>query len=310
MYLMTQTFRHTLGDALPELLERFARAQKSFKQSTVYKRISGEVRRRGGVRSLETTWGGPNGWHPHSHELLFYTADLEKFPGVRLVEDEDGRHFVGGIVNALRLAWLKALERAGLSGLEGRAFDIRPGDYAAEYVAKLGHDIEGWSIQDELTSRHAKLGRRGEHFTPFQMLALWQAGDRTHRWGDLVRDYAKAFEGQRMLYWSPKLKQLLGIADKSDEDIAAELEIDHPMPDEDRIGKLNVAQYAVVYSRGAVTDLLELVRHLEHEETAQRAIDDYVEWLKGRPRICQERMRYRRWRERKHVEYNAREWAL
>jgi hypothetical protein len=315
VYLMTQTFRHHRDDELPELLKQFAKAQRSFKQSTVYKRIAAQVDRRGGVRSLETTWGAANGWHPHSHELLFYMRDLLTFPGVRLAEDEDGgRHFVGGIVTELRTAWLAALARAGLDGTEGRAFDIRPGDYAAQYVAKLGHDIETWNVQDELTTQHAKVGRLlryAEHYTPFQMIAMWSNGDGEHLWGDLVREFAQAFRGQRMMFWSPKLKELLGVRDKTDEQIAAELGRDTAMPDEDRIAKLSIQQFAVVYSRGAVRDLLDLARFLSEPSNAQLAVDEYVEWLKGRPRVCQERMRYRRWARGGDglVEYNPREWV-
>jgi hypothetical protein len=314
VYLMTQTFRHSRDDCLPELLAKFRAAQKRFKQSTAYKRVADLVGRRGGVRSIETTWGAENGWHPHSHELLFYTADLARMPRVRLVVDsERGPRFVGGVVSELRGAWVAALAAEGLDGTEDRAFDIRPGDYAAEYVAKFGRDVDGWDVQDELTSRHAKVGKTAAgraHYSPFQMLALWAAGDRSSPWGELFRAYAAAFAQQRMLYWSPKLKGLLGLRDKTDEEIAAELGRDRARPEEDRIGELTVRQYAIVYSRGAVGGLLDLARILDDAGNAQAAIDDYVEWLKGLPRICQERMRYRRHGDRGQVEYNAREWAL
>jgi hypothetical protein len=314
VYLMTQTFRHSRDDELPELLAKFRAAQKRFKQSTAYKRVSTSVGRRGGVRSIEVTWGDENGWHPHSHELLFYTADLARLPGVRLVVDpERGPRFVGGVVSELRGAWIAALDREGLDGTESRAFDIRPGDYAAEYVAKFGRDVDGWNVQDELTRQHAKLGKLAgvlSHFSPFQMLALWAEGDRSYPWGELFRAFAAAFAQQRMLYWSPKLKGLLGLADKTEDEIFQELGIDRARPDETRIAALNVNQYAVVYSRGAIAELLELARILDDPGNSQSAIDDYCEWLKGRPRLCQERLRYRRRGDRGHVEFNAKEWAL
>ena len=314
VYLLTQTFRHSRFDCLPELLAKFRAAQKRFKQSTAYKRVSQIVGRRGGVRSVETTWGVENGWHPHAHELLFYTADLGRMPGVRMVVDpERGPRYVGGVVSELRGAWVASLASEGLDGTEERAFDIRPGDYAAEYVAKFGRDVDGWNVQDELTSQHAKVGKLIgglTRFSPFQMLALWAAGDRSHPWGELFRAYAAAFAQQRMLYWSPKLKGLVGIREKTEEEIMSDLGLDRARPDEERIAALTVAQYAVIYSRGAIGTLLEMVKALPDTDEAQRTINDYVEFLRGRPRICQERMRYRRQGDRGPVEYNAREWAV
>jgi hypothetical protein len=301
--LQTQTFPHE-RDAMPlaELLDRFAKAQKTFKQCTAYKRAAATLRRAGGVRSLEVTFGDEHGWHPHAHELLFVGVDVSTLPGVTLVvnDPERGEHYRGGVIDDLRDAWIRALEKAGLGGsrenMERRAFDVRPGSFAADYVAKFGRDLESWSAADELSRSHAKLGLRRGRFSPLQMLALWQAGEAPD-FGHRFREFSGAFEGRRMLYWSPKLKASLGIADLSDEQIADRLGGREPLPDEEVAGSLSVEQYSVVYSRGAVDELLSLVKLLDDpdREHRQACIDHFVVDCSMRPPLWSKRIRYKQW---------------
>jgi hypothetical protein len=299
--LQTQTFPHERdGYQLAELIDRFAAAQKTFKQSAVYKRAKMTLARAGGVRSLEVTFGDEHGWHPHAHELLFVGVDVTKLPGVRLVEDDTGRHYCGGVFDALRDAWIVALEKHGLGGAREHmlrhAYDVRPGDYAAEYVAKFGRDLDDWTAADELSRAHAKIGLRRGQYTPFQMLALWLAGDAPD-FAERFRTYADAFADRRMLYWSPKLKAALGIADLSDDEIAQRLGGREPLPDEEVAGHLTVEQYSTVYSRGAVDELLQLVALLSDRDQAQRqlVIDEWVKFCAGRVPLWSQRLRYRRW---------------
>lgn len=224
--LFTLTFPHEADMPLSELLTKFGKALQSFKNSKGYRRITASAGRAGNIRSLETTWG-ENGWHPHVHELVFLSGDVS----------DTG-------VDELSELWAKALLKSGLAspadlsnmlarvdqdknpGCRGCiAMTLQDGKYAAEYIAKFGHD-SAWGASAEMTKPHSKLGKAGEfggadHYTPFQLLAWAESGD--ERAAALFREFADAFQGKRMLSWSPKLRLLLTgcEAELSDEEIAA-----------------------------------------------------------------------------------------
>jgi len=302
--LATQTFPHERdAEPLGELLDKFAKAQKTYKQSTAYKRLTRAMQRAGGVRSLEVTWGEEHGWHPHTHELIFVRADLAQL-GAREETDERGRaRWVGGIVDELRDAWIVACLRAGLATtrdlehMRAHAFDLRGGDFAADYVAKFGRDVDEWAAADELTRSHAKLGLRAGRLSPFQMLRLWQLGEGPDL-GHRFREFAEAFEGRRMLFWSPKLKAALGIDELSDDEIAERLGRDEELPEETRIAQLSIEQYSAVYSRGAVGELLDLVASLDPDRCPdpQTVVDEFASACLGRVPLWSKRLRYKPWR--------------
>jgi hypothetical protein len=258
-YLITPTFPHYRDDNLAELLARFARALASWKNSKTYKRVMGGAGRLGSVRSLEVTWG-ENGWHPHAHELVFANAG-----GLGEGEPDDTGRLASSAIDELRGAWINALLKAGLATnaqlqwLLLYALDVRGGSFAAEYIAKFGHD-EQWGMSSELTKQHAKVGARrladfAGHVTPFQLLD-WAASGDGLAWR-LFREYSPAFRGKRMLTWSPFLKKRLGLGpDRSDEAIAAD---DTPLPREQEVGAVTSDQLAILVSRNGLGEFLELV---------------------------------------------------
>jgi hypothetical protein len=242
VYLMTLTAPHTRESLLEQQLDQFASAMQRFKNSRAYKRIlgtpakPGRYRRQGSVKSLETTWG-ENGWHPHVHEIVFC--------GSGLLEDYTA-------LEELRQEWVRILLKVGLgdsskrSDMLAHAFDVRGGDYAADYVAKYGRQpqLEQWGITDELTRSHAKRGQRLGHMTPFALLRAYAGGDLEA--GALFREFAQAFAGKRMLTWSPGLKAHFGILEATDEDLARS-----PMPDEAAAFYLEPDDWKLVISRNA-----------------------------------------------------------
>jgi hypothetical protein len=274
--LLTLTFPHEADWPLADLLERFGKALTSFKNSRAYKRVMEGAGRAGSIRSLETTWG-ENGWHPHTHDLVFIKADLS---------DAD--------VDALAGAWVKALMKpavglatsANLNDMlkpasKGRgciALNLQDGSYAAEYIAKFGHD-SAWGAAAEMTKPHAKVGALGQvggeqHFTPFQLLAWAENGD--ERAAALFREFGQAFEGKRMLSWSPGLRKALNLAEQelSDEDIAAH---EDPAPTEEYVGLVNLDQLRVLLSRNRMGDFLAYVAlYCTNPAAGQGDIDDYI----------------------------------
>lgn len=282
--LLTLTFPHESDMPLGELMPKFAKALQSFKNSKVYKRIGADAGRVGNIRSLETTWG-ENGWHPHVHELVFMTGE---------VSDAD--------VETLSAIWAKALIKvklataADLSNMLARvdprtnargciALTLQDGKYAAEYIAKFGHDA-AWGASAEMTKPHSKLGKVGEfggtdHYTPFQLLAWAESGDQ--RAAALFREFAAAFEGKRMLSWSRGLRKLLTGCENelSDEELAAH---DDPTPGETRVGELSQDQFAVLIGRNRLGEFIGYVaRCCWQPETSQQDIDDYINTIATLP---------------------------
>lgn len=277
-YLLTLTSPHTAEDSLDELLTRQKKALQSFRNSRGFKRICEQYKRLGAIHASECTWG-MNGWHPHAHDLWFASAGLEAdFSAIR----------------RLRGLWLRAQLKAGLLRLNGtlkplrdawrHGLDLRGGQYAAEYIAKFGHD-SAWGLSSEVTRPHAKVGLRraagaGEHFTPFALLEWAQGGDSTARAAFV--EYASVYSGRRMLVWSRGLKAALGIEEIAD-DVAAE----SSMPEEQRIGIMHADDYAVIMKGRALGEFMEYAATCCLDpDTGQRDIDEYVaalrERLKGR----------------------------
>lgn len=286
-YLLTFTFPHYMGQTLDELLPKFDKARNRFQGSKGWKKVmqvanpakgieAGVAGRVGSITSAEVTYGG-NGWHPHLHMLVFCNAGAfgEGEP------DEYGR-LSSPAIDYFRGEWVRHLEKAGLVDGSNRqwalgyALDVRGGKGAAEYIAKWGRE-EKWGLSSELTSSHAKTGRRDtwgtkDHYTPFQLLQLSADGDGHATCA--FREFVDAFDGKRMLTWSPGLKDRFGIAELSDEDAAAEEELG--LNDEHQVGEIEQEQLTRLVSHGAYGRFLAFVAEFGHRENAQQLIDDWI----------------------------------
>lgn len=194
VYLMTQTFPHDLTLPIGEGIDKMQRAQSRMKATRAYKKIMAAAGALGAVKALEVTYGA-NGWHPHTHTLLFARADS------------------GSILEGIRALWAAAVSRVGLGIVNEHGFDLRGGDYAAEYVAKFGREAGDqsratarawWTAAHELTKGHTKQTQRLKGATPFTLLRWHREGD--VQAGELFREYAEAFKGRAQLYWSPGLR--------------------------------------------------------------------------------------------------------
>ncbi|MBZ0105540.1 MAG: protein rep [Sulfuricella denitrificans] len=252
VYLMTLTFPHTIAQGLGDVLPLYAKAEQTFKNSKTFKAAREQHDWAGTIRGLEVTFGR-NGWHPHTHVMIFA---------------KDGMLDDTGTVDALRSAWIAALikhglaENSQLNDMMQHAFDLQGGDYAAEYIAKFGHEpklISTWGAAREVTKGHSKIGlsniNGNTHATPFMLLAWYEQGD-TEAGAKFV-EYAKAFEGRRMLTWSPGLKAKLlpNEAERTDEELAA---MEAELPEEELAATLEGDEWNLVLSRNARGELLQI----------------------------------------------------
>lgn len=266
--LMTLTFPHEADWPLGDLLKRFDRARNRFTNSRAFKKIlgnEGSASCIGRVTSLEVTHG-VNGWHPHLHVLLFLGRDLSTHE-----------------TDTLKKMWVNHLfkvglgEAAKLTDMMAHALDLRGGEDAAAYIVKYGRE-EDWGITSEV-SRNASKQAVGEHMTPFGLLAQSMQGD--SRAGALFREFAYAFLGKRLLTWTPGLRKRFDLAeDESDEAAAAEA-----LPSEEYVGWLRPEQWRIILERNARAELLSYAAHY-CLKGGQADLDDFVEWIKERPRIA------------------------
>ena len=231
--MVSYTFPHRGGDALSDLLHAQQKALAWMRGTRAYKSIMQSLGFDGRIRAQEVTHGD-NGWHPHTHELLF----LDCLPGPSTRD-------------ALASLWLKACRKFGLF-VDGRdqesnfmryAVDVTASSEAsAKYLTKLD-DQNKWTLAHEVTKSSSKQGRRnGRH--PFQL-----AGDKSTE--HLFTEYVWAMKGQRQLIWSRGLKDAVGINDQTDEEIAA---VETEVAD-DQIG-IGVRAWHYVRSNDARFELL------------------------------------------------------
>lgn len=268
--MFTYTFQHSRVDSLRGLVERMSAAAEFYRSGRPYTRLRKAFGVVGYIRALEVTYGRANGWHPHVHELVFLAQ------GVDLVAFSE----------ASRQLWEHAAARSGLSmnkhGFKADTTDTR----IAAYIAKFGRDPSevtvqrytpgteewqgAWNEAAELTKWHIKQGvaRLGddEHVTPFGLLAYADEGD--VQAAALFQEYAGVFKGRHQLQWSRGLKQLVGIEEKSDKELAEE-----ECEQGNELIALSRPAWAVVVANDARCELLQVARLGDVERVTQFLYD-------------------------------------
>jgi hypothetical protein len=212
--LLTLTHGHTLADPLDKLVKGQQRALSLFFSQREGVKLMAGLRRVGHIRSWEVTHGRlrevNNGWHPHFHILLF----VERLPVLELYED-----WAFGV-------WWNACRLAGLP-LPNRRYGVslQDGEQAAAYVTKMGDEQPRgtWGLDAEMTKGHTKRAKDGE--TPFDFLRAALVGDDLQARA-MFREFAAVFKGKKAHVWSRGLRDLLGIEERTDEELASEHESD------------------------------------------------------------------------------------
>lgn len=246
---MTLTLPHVRADSLDSLLQLASDASKRFKQSKTFRAVMDEAGRIGNVRALECTWGSWHGWHPHFHELIF--AKKEQLP----------------TLEKLRCAWVAALLKSGaadasqLNDINEHSFDVRGGDFAAEYVAKFGHEpsfkakLEAgatWGAAREMVKGQSKVSHSMRGSTPFTLLVEVERGN--ERAAVLFREFYWAFKGRRQLTWSPGLRARLGIGDEAADEEITERQAN--APEFETVATIGKADWALVLRHRARYEVL------------------------------------------------------
>lgn len=211
LYMITWTTSHKRSDDLQDWLSRFSDARARMRRQRGYRELLATLGYVGSVRALEVTYGDANGWHPHEHGLWLLAKPLTT-------------RQLTWMRSKLFELWRDACRAAGLPLPNRKAgVNVVLAESAAEYIAKFGREPR-WGVGSEMAKQHTKNGRAAS-MTPFDLLRRYHEGsdDGSHkRFGALFVVFAKAFFGKRQIVWSDGLKEMFGIVQKSDEDIAAE----------------------------------------------------------------------------------------
>lgn len=236
----------------------------------------------GYIRAVEVTYGGA-GWHPHLHLLV-----LTRGP-------------VSPDMSAAFEAWLQekwvdyASDRdwgrtAGKFGV--RIQDVVADDGLAKYVAKV-QDGDGLDrvLGAELARGDMKTGKTRGGKTPFEILteiALLRADktvnadDRQERtWAGLWREYERETAGYSALRWSPGLRDVLGVEEKTDAQITAELDLGD---DVQTIMHISAVEWLVLCRTGSRGTLLDVAERLGEagarlfvSSVIERELEEYAE---------------------------------
>lgn len=232
VYMATFTVPHTAFQSARELRDGVADAWRRYQASRAW----GKAKRRHGIvgtiRALEITHGR-KGWHPHLHVLIF-ANDL-------LPEEEEELAFW------LFDHWAALIVRRGLGECSPDAFDFhrcaRTKD-AGAYVAK-------WGCDSEVAKASTKTAR-GANKSPWGLLLAANAGEPRAR--ELFEEYAMAMKGGRHLTWSKGLRELYGLPERTDEELAA---AEEPFNGAQVLGTFEATIWRKIVARGLVTDCLE-----------------------------------------------------
>lgn len=197
--MVTFTQPHNMGQSLDFSLGAQAAALRTFRSGKPWKAFLESAGSQGFVRALEVTFSKANGWHAHTHELYFVA------PGTDAV---DFRAFCSK-------RWEAACSKAGLiprgklRAFRKQAVHVLDNMSSSAYLAKAGGKSK-WGAEKELANAAGKHGRWGS-LKPFQLI--------TEDWPRFL-EYMDSMKGKAAVFFSPGLKDKVGIEKVSDKTIS------------------------------------------------------------------------------------------
>jgi hypothetical protein len=210
VFLAAMTIPHDQGMPLNPLFDVISKGFTYVISGRPWRRLCKKLGIVGTIRAVEVTCGC-NGWHPHSHSLVF-------------AEGEVSAEALATLTLYLRNRWAKYVARAGFrlpSWDHGVKVDVcRSAAEAGAYVAKLQES--GRSPGNEMARSDLKRGKAG-HRTPFEILREFRLyGDVADL--ELFREYQRVTKGRQCITWSAGLRKrlLAEVPERTNEEIAAE----------------------------------------------------------------------------------------
>ncbi len=207
--MVTLTHSHKLHTKLIETVPNVSEALRKFRNSRKYKALLESIGYTGLIRALEPTYSDNNGFHVHTHELLFIKNDSLN---------------IKKITDVLFDCWSKACKSAGLGApSRARGVDVKESFSSSDYLAKFGLE-QKWGAGAELVKSHVKSGRASS-LTMFDFLRIAQTTKddvQKEKYIKLFQEFAYCFYGKRQLYWTNGLKKQFDIVEVTDDEIINE----------------------------------------------------------------------------------------
>jgi len=212
MIMVTFTIPHYHNQSLNELLTKQKEAFVKFRSGRAWTNIKKEMGFLGLIRSFEVTHG-TNGWHPHTHEAWIVDKDVR----------------TDHLRNKLAHRWFEMCSKSGLIADRRKTIDfleysiqISDNCTTSDYLAK-NDDSKHWGADRELAKGSAKIdGKKTKH--PFSLLVDYEKDNNNLAARNKWLEYSREMKGKRQIFWSPGLKKLTGVNEKTDLELAEEKE--------------------------------------------------------------------------------------
>ena len=208
---VTITLPHGRRDSLSSRLDVASMIGGRVRAGSAWERHRDRLGYIGSIAALEVTWSDRNGYHPHRHELDLFARPLTT------AQRESWGEWMFGRVSGIA-------ERHGFGRCDRRAFDVRPVTPGSDVV--IGNYVTkveaGWTPGSEMARSDLKIGRRGEHLTPFELLR-WLTLTGEAKPLRLWQEFELATKGKNALRFSPGLRALLlpEVDERSDVELAS-----------------------------------------------------------------------------------------
>lgn len=217
--MVTYTMAHNRHDSLNRNIIDLRSARKKMRSGRkwqAFKRNYGYV---GAISALEVTYNEDNGWHTHVHELMIFDAQKAEFE-VDVKENILDRW----LSDELKAWWQESLSKVGRTCSLKHGIDVTSANqYIAEYVSKYGRlpKTEKWDIANEVTKSASKMAKSEGGLHPFGILSNAYnplvAEKIRNVYLKLWSEYIAEFKGQKQLFWTTGLKELLNVEDIDDD---------------------------------------------------------------------------------------------
>jgi len=250
--LLTITLSHSKKDPLDGVIKALRKAVNSTKSGRWYQAWLEDHNIIASASSLEITYGR-FGWHPHLHILLF--MDHEPNPGA--IRDQFSERFIRFL---------------GKNGAYASAFHGVDVKYTKSDISGY---IAKWNATDELTAVQAKRGR-GDSLTVWELAKLAVNGDQECE--RLWYEYAKATYRKKALTWSRGAKDLFGLSDLTDEEIASMKYPDEEQSEPVHIVSFSPSEWYFILDHGLIGEV-----HHQASQGGAQAVNDLFIRIRGAP---------------------------
>lgn len=214
---LTFTTRHALSDSAKSLITLLKGAFKAVLSGRGWQNDRADFGILGMIKSWDCTFSWVNGWHIHLHVLVFFDQHLPRAKEQRRLDQVMDRMW-----NRFYAYHEKEGDRLP-EVYNQRAVVVDRAGGLGKYMAKLS------GISQEMARSDFKKGKRHDGamtFTHWEILQLACEldGEDAEPYKALWRDWEEAIYRTQVVSWSKGFKQHFGIANLSDEEIAAEEE--------------------------------------------------------------------------------------